>query len=138
LSHFLPWIMREEKLESCQYKRIEKKFGQPRSNYKNKRILMLISWFFLDKRIQWKWFYLWTMQKKKKIRILKGFFFLDSRKTHPPESAFCGLRWGSKTPAVPGSYKRCTPWLELETCNADPKPFAITLRPLGTESLKVF
>ena len=54
-------------------------------------------------------------------------FFLDSRKLHPPENALCGPRWASKTPAVPGSYKRCTPWLELETCYADLKPFAITL-----------
>jgi hypothetical protein len=60
------------------------------------------------------------------------FFFLDSRKPHPPESALYGPRWASKTPAVPGSYKRCTPWLELETWCADLKPFVITLRPLGT------
>jgi hypothetical protein len=36
-------------------------------------------------------------------------FFLDLRKPHPPESALCEPRWASKTPAVPGSYKRCTP-----------------------------
>jgi hypothetical protein len=64
------------------------------------------------------------------------FFFFDSRKPHPPESALCGLRWGSKTSAVPGSYKRCTPWLELETCCADPKFFVITLRFLGTKKKK--
>jgi hypothetical protein len=45
--------------------------------------------------------------------LFNNFFFLDSRKPHPPESALCGPRWVSKTPAVPGSYKRCTPWLEL-------------------------
>jgi hypothetical protein len=59
------------------------------------------------------------------------FFFWIRGNLTSPESALCGLRWGSKTPAVPGSYKRCTPWLELKTCCADPKPFAITLRPLG-------
>jgi len=59
------------------------------------------------------------------------FFFLDSRKPHPPESALCRPRWASKTLAVPDSYKRCTSWLELETCYADLKPFAITLRPLN-------
>ena len=59
-------------------------------------------------------------------------FFLDSRKPHFLESALCWSRWASKTPAVPGSYKRCTPWLELETCYAHLKPFVITLRPLGT------
>ena len=53
------------------------------------------------------------------------FFFLDSRKPYPPKSALCGLRWVSKTPAVPGSYKRCTPWLELETCCANLKPFTL-------------
>jgi len=60
------------------------------------------------------------------------FFFLIRGHLTLPESALCGPRWGSKTPAVPGSYKRCTPWLELETCCADLKPFDITLRPLGT------
>jgi hypothetical protein len=58
--------------------------------------------------------------------------FLDSRKPHFSKSALCGSRWASKTPAVPDSYKRCTPWLELETCCAHLKPFVITLRPLGT------
>jgi hypothetical protein len=60
------------------------------------------------------------------------FFFLNSRKPHFQESALCGPRWASKTSAVPGSYKRCTFWPELETCCADLKPFTITLRPLGT------
>jgi len=55
--------------------------------------------------------------------------FLYSRKPHPPENVFYGLRWASKTPAVPGSYKRYTSRLELETCCADLKPFTITLRP---------
>jgi len=58
--------------------------------------------------------------------------FFYSRKPHLLESVFCGSRWVSKTPVIPGSYKRCTPWLELETSCADLKPFAITLRPLGT------
>jgi hypothetical protein len=61
------------------------------------------------------------------------FFFWIRGKPHPQESALCGLRWASKTPAVPSSYKRCTPWLELETCCANFKPFAITLRPFGTK-----
>jgi hypothetical protein len=61
-----------------------------------------------------------------------SFFFFDSRKPHLLESTLCRPRWASKTPAVPGSYKRCTLWLELETCCADLKPFAITLCPLGT------
>ena len=56
-------------------------------------------------------------------------FFL-SKKPHPLKSVLCGSRWASKTPAVPDSYKRCTPWLELETYCADLKLFAITLRPL--------
>jgi hypothetical protein len=60
------------------------------------------------------------------------FFFWIRGNLTSPESALCGPRWGSKTPAVPGSYKKCTPWLELETCCADLKPFAITLRPLRT------
>ena len=56
------------------------------------------------------------------------FFFLDSRKPHLPENTLCGPRWASKTPAVSGSYKKCTPWLELKTCYADLKFFAIKLR----------
>jgi hypothetical protein len=60
------------------------------------------------------------------------FFFLDSRKPHSSESVLCGPRWASKNPAVPDSYKRCTSWLELETCCADLKPFTITLRLLRT------
>jgi len=60
------------------------------------------------------------------------FFFWIRGNLAPPESALCGPRWGSKIPVVSGSYKRCTPWLELETCCADLKPFAITLRPLRT------
>jgi hypothetical protein len=32
--------------------------------------------------------------------LFNNFFFLDSRKPHPPESALCGPRWVSKTPAV--------------------------------------
>jgi hypothetical protein len=60
------------------------------------------------------------------------FFFLDLRKPYFPESILCRSRWESKTPAVPDSYKRYTPWLELETCCADLKPFNITLCPLET------
>jgi hypothetical protein len=75
-------------------------------------------------------------QKKKnccKFKCEEIIFFLDSRKPHPPKSTLCGPRWASKTPAVPSSYKRCTPWLELETCCVDLKSFAITLRPLRTQ-----
>jgi hypothetical protein len=48
------------------------------------------------------------------------------------ESIFYGLRWVNKTPAVPDSYKKYTPWLELETCYADLKLFTITLHFLRT------
>jgi hypothetical protein len=60
------------------------------------------------------------------------FFFLDSRKPHLPKSAFCETKWVSKTLAVPGSYKRYTPWLELEIYSANLKSFIITPRSLGT------
>ena len=42
------------------------------------------------------------------------FFFLDSSKFYLPKNAFCGLRRESKISVVPGSYKRCMSWLELE------------------------
>jgi hypothetical protein len=54
------------------------------------------------------------------------YFFFNSRKPHFSKNTLCGSRWASKTPAVPDSYKRCTLWLELETCCIDLKPFAIT------------
>jgi hypothetical protein len=44
----------------------------------------------------------------------------------------CELKWASKIPAVPDSYKKYTSWLELETCYADLKFFAITPRLLRT------
>jgi len=44
------------------------------------------------------------------------------------KSVFYGSRWGSKILVVPGFYKRCTLWFELETGCADLKPFTITLR----------
>jgi hypothetical protein len=62
------------------------------------------------------------------------FFFLDSKKPYLPESALCGSRWENKTPAVSSSYKRCTSWLEFETCCANLKPFTITLRPSKTRT----
>ena len=65
---------------------------------------------------------------------LNSFFFLDSKKPHLPENALCGSKRESKILAVPGFYKRCTSWLELETCCADLKYFAITLRPLRTRT----
>jgi len=51
------------------------------------------------------------------------YFFFEFEKPHPLESVFYGFRRASKTPVIPGSYKRCTPWLELETCCADLKPY---------------
>jgi hypothetical protein len=66
------------------------------------------------------------------ITFLIKFFFFYSRKLYFLKNIFCGFRWASKTPAVPDSYKRCTPWLELESCSANLKSFAITLRPLRT------
>jgi hypothetical protein len=63
------------------------------------------------------------------VNINLRFFFLDLRKPHPPESALYKSRWASKTPAVPGSYKRCMPWLEFKTYCVDFKLFAITLYP---------
>jgi len=65
------------------------------------------------------------------VFLAQTFFFLNSRKPYPLESVLCGSRWASKTPAVPDSYKKCTPWLELETCYADLKLFAIMLCSLG-------
>jgi len=67
-----------------------------------------------------------------------NFFFLNSRKLHLPESALCEPRWVSKTPAVAGSYKRCTSWLELETYCVDLKPFAITLLITLRQSIKLW
>jgi hypothetical protein len=63
----------------------------------------------------------------KNINVCKSitFFFFDLRKPHFLESVLCRFRWASKTLTVPGSYKRCTSWLELETCCADLKPFGI-------------
>jgi hypothetical protein len=81
-----------------------------------------------DASLVWKWSLAWNVKLTKK----QHFFFLDSRKPHFPKSVFCGPRWASKIPTVPCSYKRCTPWLKLETCCADLKLFVITLRPLGT------
>jgi len=59
-------------------------------------------------------------------------FFFWFNKPHFSESVFCGLRWGSKTPAISDSYKKCIPWLELETCCTVLKPFTTTLCLLGT------
>jgi hypothetical protein len=59
-------------------------------------------------------------------------FFLDLRKLYSLESVLCGFRWASKTPVVPCSYKRCTPWLKLETCCVNLKLFTITPQPLRT------
>ena len=58
------------------------------------------------------------------------FFFWIRGNPIPRKALFCGPRWVSKIPAVLGSHKRCTSW--LETCYADFKPFATTLCPLGT------
>jgi hypothetical protein len=45
---------------------------------------------------------------------------------HFLKSVLCGSRWTIKTPAVPGSYKKYTSWLELEICYAYFKLFVIT------------
>jgi len=94
------------------------------------------------------WWYLLRQSNKDRLRkvnklvdcefFLLYLFSFDLRKPHPSESALCGPRWGSKTPAVPGSYKRCMPWLELETCCIDLKPFAITLRPLAIKPFSCY
>ena len=77
-------------------------------------------------------FYTWWTTNE-----LKFYFILFySRKPYLLESVHCGFRWASKTPAVSGSYKRCTSWLELEICCTDFKPFVITLRGLETANLK--
>jgi len=76
-------------------------------------------------------FYTWWTTNE-----LEFFFFLDSRKSHSLKSVLYGPRWASKIPAVSGSYKRCTPWLELETCCVDLKLFSITLRSLETTNWK--
>jgi len=65
--------------------------------------------------------------------VLNVFIFFYSRNPRLPENALYEPRWTSKTPVVPGSYRRCTPWLELETCCADLKLFAITPRPWRLE-----
>jgi hypothetical protein len=59
-------------------------------------------------------------QKYEQLRTNMIFFLFEE--TPPPESALWGSRWASKTPAVPSFYKRCTPWLELETCYVDLEP----------------
>ena len=59
------------------------------------------------------------------------FFWIQENPTSP-ENALYKSRWASKTLTILSSYKKCTPWLELETYHADFKPFAITLHPLKT------
>jgi len=54
-------------------------------------------------------------------------FFFEFEETLFLKSVFYRFREASKTSAVPSSYKRCTSWLELETCCADLKSFIITL-----------
>jgi len=58
---------------------------------------------------------------KAKAMIISFFFYL--RKLQLLESVLYGSRWVNKTLAVPGSYKRCISWLELETYCADLKSF---------------
>jgi len=55
-------------------------------------------------------------------------FFLKLEETPFLKSIFYGFRWASKTPAISGFYKRCTPWLELKVYCADLKFFVITPR----------
>jgi len=69
-----------------------------------------------------------------RCRLQALFFFWIRENLISLESVLCGSRWGSKTLDIPGSYKRCMPWLELETYCADLKPFIITLVS-GTQAL---
>jgi len=64
------------------------------------------------------------------VQAPTNFFFFDLRKPYFLKNIFCESMWANKTLAVPSSYKRCTSWLELETCCADLKLFAITPHPL--------
>jgi hypothetical protein len=57
-----------------------------------------------------------------------NFFFFRFEEIYLLKNVFCWFKWASKILAVSGSYKRYTSWFELETCYADLKPFAITLR----------
>jgi hypothetical protein len=75
---------------------------------------------------------------KHPLPVILPYFFWDSSIPRFLESVLCGFRWRSKIPAILGSYKRYTSWLELETCCTDFKPFTITLRPLGTDSALLF
>jgi len=92
---------------------------------------------YLNKKVLLKfWAACWRKLFCTKLIPIKLFFFGFEETSPSRKSALCGPRWGSKTPAIPGSYKRCTPWLELKTCCANLKPFVITLRLLRTKTNK--
>ena len=52
-------------------------------------------------------------------------FFFKFEKTLFLREYILRFRWASKILVALDSYKRCTPWLELETCCADLKLFII-------------
>jgi hypothetical protein len=59
---------------------------------------------------------------------MTSLFFFKFEETPSLKSIFYGFRWASKTLAISGFYKRCTPWLELKVYCADLKFFVITPR----------
>jgi hypothetical protein len=78
-----------------------------------------------------------TGYKNVTVECKRNLFFFGFEETPPPESALCGFKWASKTPAVPDSYKRCMLWLELETCCVDLKLFTITPRHIRCDSREI-
>jgi len=85
-----------------------------------------------NSRYYYSWWFVSAGSTKLNVPRELNFFFLDLRKSYLSKNIFYRSRWGSKTLSVPDSYKKCTSWLELETCYANLKPFIITLRLLGT------
>ena len=75
----------------------------------------------------------WRMWERR-ITMFVIYIYFSIRENSILKSVFCGSRWTSKTLVVSGSYKRCTPWLELKICCADVKSFTIMLCPLRTMS----
>jgi len=80
-----------------------------------------------------KFAYFFSYSFSHKTHYLYFFFWIQGNIT-PRKAHFVGPG-ESKTPTVSGSYKRCTLWLELQTCCADLKLFTITLQPLKTPLL---
>jgi hypothetical protein len=83
--------------------------------------ILINQWEF--KKIKHRFFF--TQQRK--LKFSQYFFFWIRGNPTPWKAHFVGPDERVKP------YKRCKPWLELETCCADLKPFTITLRPLGTK-----